>query len=284
MMRSRSMDAILCGAAILSTLVGAADLRAQDSALHKAPWPYTSCNSSADDYAPIADQRGSGVLFTSERSGVSQVYLCTASGMVSLVDGSINEKGHAAGYVSISSSGDGVGARYIRGERQTFSSIIRVTRASDAIDAGQPFENVNGQFYSSQPTISPDGTRMMLVSDREGGAGGLDIWMLERRVDGTWSAMQHAGEALNSPGDEISPVLVSSDTLLFASNAMGGLGGFDLYMSFYRNGRWGDPVPLDEINTSSDESDACILPDGTICFASNRAGGQGGFDLWLWKP
>ena len=278
------MGAILCGATILSTLVGAADLLAQDSALHKAPWPHASCNSSADEYAPIVDLRGSGVLFTSERSGVAQVYHCNTSATVTLVEGSINEKGRASGYVSISRSSDGVGALYLRGERQTFSSIVRVTRASDAIEVGQPVENVNGQFYSSQPTISPDGNRMMLVSDREGGAGGLDIWMLERRVDGTWSAIEHAGEALNSPGDEISPVLVSNDTLLFASNGMGGLGGFDLYMSLYRNGRWGDPVPLDEINTTSDESDACILPDGTICFASNRAGGQGGFDLWLWKP
>ncbi|MFM8771560.1 MAG: hypothetical protein ACKOE4_06020, partial [Candidatus Kapaibacterium sp.] len=215
---------------------------------------------------------------------VPQVYLCDTTGEVSLVDGSFNAKGRAAGYVSLSTSGDGVCVRYIHGERQTFASIVRVTRASDAIEVGQPLENVNGEFYASQPTISPDGNRMMMVSDRAGGAGGLDIWMLERRVDGTWSATQHAGEALNSPGDEISPVLVSSDTLLFASNGMGGPGGFDVYFSTYRNGRWSDPMPMDEINTVSDESDACILLDGTICFASNRAGGQGGFDLWLWKP
>ncbi|MBU3679216.1 MAG: hypothetical protein FGM32_06370 [Candidatus Kapabacteria bacterium] len=281
---SRSINAIVCRAALLCAFAGAAHLHAQDSALPKAPWPHSSCNSPADEYAPAVDLRGSGMLFTSERSGVSQVYHCSASGKVLLVGGTFNEKGRAAGYVSITSGGDGLGARYLLAERQTFSSIVRVTRTADAIELGQPLENVNGQFYASQPTISPDDTRMMLVSDREGGFGGLDIWMLERRVDGTWSAMQHAGEALNSPGDEISPVLVSSDTLLFASNGMGGLGGFDLYMSVYRNGRWSDPVPLDEINTGSDESDACILPDGTICFASNRAGGQGGFDLWLWKP
>lgn len=278
------MGPILCSAALISALAGVVNLQAQDTSLRKAPWPHASCNSAADEYAPVADVRGSGLLYTSERSGVAQVFQCDASGKVSLVNGSVNEKGRAAGYVSLSTSGDGAGVRYIRGERQTFASIVRVTRSSDAIEVGQPLENVNGQFYASQPTISPDGNRMMLVSDREGGAGGLDIWMLERRVDGTWSAMQYAGEALNSPGDEISPVLVSNDTLLFASNGMGGPGGFDVYMSNYRNGRWSDPIPMDEINTVSDESDACILLDGTICFASNRAGGQGGFDLWLWKP
>lgn len=278
------MSAIFCGAVLLTVLADTMDLHAQDAAPPKAPWPHPSCNSSADEYAPVVDMRGFGVLFTSERSGVAQVYHCGSSGTVTPVEGSLNGRGSAAGYVSLSSSGDGLGVRYIRGERQTFASIVRVTRTSDALELGQPLENVNGQFYASQPTISPDGNRMMFVSDREGGAGNLDIWMLERRVDGTWSAMQHAGEALNSPGDEISPVLVSSDTLLFASNGMGGIGGFDVYMAIYRNGRWTDPVPMDEINTASDESDACFLPDGTICFASNRAGGQGGFDLWLWKP
>lgn len=281
---TRSLSAIIRRALLLSVLAGAVNLRAQDSVRREAPWPHPSCNTAADEYAPIADPRGSGVLFTSERGGIPQVYLCDPTGEVSLVDGSFNVKGRAAGYVSLSTSGDGVGVRYISGERQTFASVVWVTRAADAIEVGQPLDNVNGQFYASQPAMSPDGTRMMLVSDRDGGAGGLDIWMLERRVDGTWSDMQHSGEALNSPGDEISPVLTSNDTLLFASNGMGGIGGFDVYVSVYRNGRWSDPVPMDDINSTSDESDACMLPDGTICFSSNRAGGRGGFDLWLWKP
>lgn len=70
--------------------------------------------------------------------------------------------------------------------------------------------------------------------------------------------------------------------LLFASDAPGGYGGFDIYLSCwdYELERWGDPVNLGpEINTEGDE----LFPsyaDGRIFFSSNGLPGAGGFDLY----
>lgn len=257
---------------------------AQNGASVPQPWLHPRCNSMADDYAPCIDLDGTSLLLTTERDGVAHVVRCAADGDVHGIGGTLNAPDRSSGYVSLSSTGDGYGVVYRSGQRQSHASIVRVRRTSAGLDVGEPLSEVVDESYTAQPTLAPDGTRMLFVSDRAGGSGGLDIWMLERRVDGTWSAAQHAGEALNSPSDDVSPCLISADTVLFASNGMGGQGGFDIYMSVYRNGRWSDPEPLDALNSSNDETDAIRMRDGTLCFSSNRPGGRGGMDLWLWKP
>lgn len=258
--------------------------RAQNGADGPLPWPHPQCNSVADDYAPCIDIDGSALLFTTERSGLAQVVRCGGESDIIPLDGTFNHAGQSRGYVSVTTSGDGFGVMYRSGERQSLASIVRVRRTSAGLDIGEPLAEVMDESYTAQPTLAPDGSRLLFVSDRQGGAGGLDIWMLERRVDGTWSAPQHAGEALNSPADDVSPVLVAADTLFFASNGMGGQGGFDIYMSVFRNGRWSDPEPLDAINSPYDETDANRMASGLYYFASNRPGGRGGIDIWLWKP
>ena len=57
--------------------------------------------------------------------------------------------------------------------------------------------------------------------------------------------------------------------------------GADLYMA-RRNGEdWDDPEPLASINTDDDELGPALSRDGKwLFFYSNRAGGQGGYDLW----
>lgn len=257
---------------------------AQNGAGGPQPWLHPQCNSSADDYSPFPDVDGHSLLLTTERDGLARVVRCSADGGIQPVDGTFNVLGQSRGYVSLSVRGDGYGVMYRSGKRQSLATIVRVSRTASGIEIGEPLSEIIDESYSAQPAIAPDGSRLLFVSDRQGGVGGLDIWMLERRVDGTWSAPQHAGEALNSPADEVSPCLVSADTLLFASNGMGGQGGFDIYMSVYRNGRWSDPEPLDPMNSPNDETDAVRLTNGTYCFCSNRPGGRGGLDLWLWKP
>ena len=75
--------------------------------------------------------------------------------------------------------------------------------------------------------------------------------------------------------------------MVFTSNRPGGLGGYDLYYSVFRNGKWSSPVNLGpRINTASDEYRPIIGydPDFTnqfMMFSSNRPGGKGGFDLYL---
>ncbi|WP_315385390.1 TolB-like protein [uncultured Stenotrophomonas sp.] len=68
--------------------------------------------------------------------------------------------------------------------------------------------------------------------------------------------------------------------IVWASDRAGGAGGWDLWQARLRDGRWQDPVPL-AANTAGDDTDPYFSHDGkTLFFASNRAGGRGGFDLY----
>ncbi len=70
----------------------------------------------------------------------------------------------------------------------------------------------------------------------------------------------------------------NGNALYFASNRPGGFGGFDLYVSYFKDGKWSQPENLgSEINTSGNE----ITPffDGeTLYFASDFHFGLGGYD------
>lgn len=71
------------------------------------------------------------------------------------------------------------------------------------------------------------------------------------------------------------------NALYFASNRPGGYGGFDLYVSYFKDGKWSSPENLGaEINTAGNE----ITPyfDGeSLYFASDYHKGLGGYDNYI---
>jgi hypothetical protein len=108
----------------------------------------------------------------------------------------------------------------------------------------------------------------------------LDIWFnlnyeLSTKVD-----------SINSSDDDKCP-MVYKKVLVFSSNRPGGLGGFDLYYSIFRKGKWSSPVNFGPgINTSADEYRPVIgyNSDYTnlfMMFSSDKPGGKGKFDLYL---
>jgi hypothetical protein len=93
-------------------------------------------------------------------------------------------------------------------------------------------------------------------------------------------------ESLNSTADDKCPYIYKN-IMLFTSNRPGGFGGYDLYYSILKNGKWSSPVNMGPgINTSSNEYRPVIgaQPDFTneyLIFSSDRPGGKGGFDLYF---
>jgi hypothetical protein len=93
-------------------------------------------------------------------------------------------------------------------------------------------------------------------------------------------------DSLNTTSDEKCP-FIHNDLMILTSNRPGGLGGYDLYYSLFKGGKWGTPKNMGpEINTSADEFRPVIgsQSDFTnlfLIFSSNRSGGKGGFDLYF---
>ncbi len=188
---------------------------------------------------------------------------------------------HGLGYVTCAQNGDAYGVSYVMGERQPYATIVRLFVTNESITVGEPVTDLQGQWYSSSPTISPDGSRMIFATDRTGGSGGTDLWFIERQVDGTWSAPQFCGDVINSPAQERTPQFVANDLLLFSSDGFGGQGGMDVYLSVFRNGTWQDPVPLDNVNSAMDETDASFAEDGSVIFARKSADQNGQIQYFM---
>ena len=267
---------------LIASIVASHAVPAQDYDVR----PLTHCNSPRAEYAPTYDVLTSSIIFTSEVSGTAAIYrmrVDESSGM-ERVAGTFNDPRHHRGYVTLDTAGNGLGVAYFMYDDQAYAGLTTITRYGNDINRGTPIDAVNGPMYVSQPAIAPDGSRMAFVSTRDGGRGGMDVWVCDRRDDFTWSEPVNLGRSINSDRDDISPCFASADTLVFASNGFGGKGGFDIMMTVLRDGVWQEPLPIDGINSEYDDSDCVILRDGSYIFASTRPGGRGGYDLWIARP
>jgi Tol biopolymer transport system component len=53
--------------------------------------------------------------------------------------------------------------------------------------------NINTRFYESHASVSSDGKRLYFTSNRDGGYGGLDIYMSELDSSGEWGPAVNLG-------------------------------------------------------------------------------------------
>ncbi len=147
---------------------------------------------------------------------------------------------------------------------------------------------VNSSVDDYFPNISIDGLTLYFHSRREGSYGPYDIWAATRTTtEDQWGEPVNLGPTVNSlltnGGASISADELS---LYFHSGSQrGGSGGADLWMTTRStiNDPWGEPVNLGPtVNSSSGEVCPRISVDGlSLFFASNKAGGYGGRDLWV---
>jgi outer membrane protein OmpA-like peptidoglycan-associated protein len=105
--------------------------------------------------------------------------------------------------------------------------------------------------------------------------------------DGEWVGRTYLGAPVNTNTNEgAQTVTADGRTIYFTGcNRDDGHGRMcDIYSSsINENGHWSEPVNLgDVINTSFSEKHPSISSDDRfLIFASNRSGGEGGYDLWI---
>ncbi len=113
-------------------------------------------------------------------------------------------------------------------------------------------------------SLSPDGQTLYFVSDRSGGPGGLDIFTATRSSNGEWDHVTPLPGPVNTPFDEQSPLLSpDGKKLFFSSDGHATMGGFDIFVSRYANGTWGNPENAGyPLNTTDDDLYFAPLEDG----------------------
>ncbi|RPJ23414.1 MAG: hypothetical protein EHM35_17300, partial [Planctomycetaceae bacterium] len=156
-----------------------------------------------------------------------------------------------------------------------------------------PVVNAPAPAWEGAPTISVDGLTLYFCSNRSGGQGSVDLYMITRATKkDPWGPPVNLGPKVNSSSFESCPSISSDELeLYFQSNRPGGYGGFDVYVSRRAtvNGPWGDAVNLGPVvNSAFNDTGLCLSPDGRLLlvqdYGTPRPGGYGGGDLWMtWR-
>jgi hypothetical protein len=136
------------------------------------------------------------------------------------------------------------------------------TRRASPTEPWNPPEFVAALSSPSRETgiaLTGDGLTLYFSSDREGGQGGLDIYVSRRSSRasgaGSWSAPSPVPE-LSSTGDDLVSAVNPSGETLYLARRDGEDDDYDLYVSVLEGGVFSAPAALTELNTDDEESDA----------------------------
>lgn len=144
--------------------------------------------------------------------------------------------------------------------------------------------SINSSEYSvAHPALSPDDKTLYFASDRPGGQGASDLWMVPIRQDGSLGTPQNLGSEINTPARETFPFVTSENLLYFSSDGHPGLGGLDVFAAELPNLSHGGKILNVGRPVNSPQDDfTFILSDETHkgYFASNRPGGKGNDDIY----
>ncbi|MBM78094.1 MAG: hypothetical protein CL846_06395 [Crocinitomicaceae bacterium] len=143
---------------------------------------------------------------------------------------------------------------------------------------------INSKYRETDASLDIYGNIAFFTSDREGGFGGRDIWMMKKLPNGEWAEAQNLGETINTEYDEEGAYLhPDGKTLYFSSKGHKVMGGFDFFKSELRvDGTWSIPENLGySINTVGDDLFFFPSVNGKRAyFSSYRGDGLGNYDLY----
>ncbi|RVU00453.1 hypothetical protein EOD41_13330 [Mucilaginibacter limnophilus] len=122
--------------------------------------------------------------------------------------------------------------------------------------------NVNAEgFNTIQPFVTADGKQLYYVSNKPGGQGGDDVWVSDLSSDGNPINSRNLGAAINTEFNEQGPYFdIKNQRLVYSSKGFLGLGGYDLFESWNKNGKWTTPKNMGyPVNSAKD--DLYYMPD-----------------------
>ncbi|MBB6240309.1 outer membrane protein OmpA-like peptidoglycan-associated protein/tetratricopeptide (TPR) repeat protein [Pedobacter sp. AK013] len=110
----------------------------------------------------------------------------------------------------------------------------------------------------------------------------VEIFSSTKGADGVWGEpVSFAYNNVNkySVGDPF--ISADGNSLYFASNMPGGLGGTDIYVCLKTDGgAWGKPINLEEVNTEGNERSPVFDEKDNFYFSSDGRIGMGGLDVY----
>jgi outer membrane protein OmpA-like peptidoglycan-associated protein/tetratricopeptide (TPR) repeat protein len=145
---------------------------------------------------------------------------------------------------------------------------------------------LNSKFYEASICQSADSSLMFFTSDRPGGFGGRDIYMVKKEGKSKWAEPINLGSSINTAFDEDAPYFhPDGKTLYYSSNGPGSIGGFDIFVTEFADQdktAWLSPLNMGSpVNTPDDDIYFVLSSDGKSgYYASGMEGGYGEKDIY----
>lgn len=244
-------------------------------------------NSGADDY--IATSNGNTLYFTSKRDKKKEGIYASEYDNGEFLRAELDTTLPLARYSNISTPtfyrnpADGVVEMYFAAttKRNRNKEIYTTRQINGQWSEPKPIEELSSDAFDSHPCIAPDGSFIVFSSMRDGGVGGLDLYVSYRNGKNSWSKPVNLGPGVNTQADDITPCIAPDKSLYFASKGYTTGTGYDIIKAEYDGKKsWNKakdlPIPL---NSAADDSGPTIIANN-LCFASKRGGGCGGFDIY----
>ena len=171
--------------------------------------------------------------------------------------------------------------KYALGTINTSASKEKSTKSSDIFEVFSDetflFEKIdliknkaiNTSYFDGAATITDTifndngdfSQTLYFVSDRKAEESMTDIYSIERK-NGVWMEMKNLLKTINTDGRETTPFITPNGRFLFfSSDALPGMGGYDVYYSENVNGVWGNPVNLGAtFNSVNDDTHFQLYP------------------------
>jgi outer membrane protein OmpA-like peptidoglycan-associated protein len=117
-------------------------------------------------------------------------------------------------------------------------------------------KNINTKYWEAHGFITPDGKQLFFSSNRPEGFGELDIWLSEKEKNGNWGPAANLGNTINTAYNDNTPFYdPDNKSLIFSSIGHSGMGGYDIYISTLKEGKWTEPIGLPyPLNSTSENS------------------------------
>lgn len=117
------------------------------------------------------------------------------------------------------------------------------------IDAYHPVLSIDNERLYFNSRSHPDSANKLIPHN---------IWFT-RSTQAGWGVPEMV-EGVNSASYDSYPSVAKNNNLYFNSDRQGGKGGMDFYVSYYRDGNYQPPIPLEVLNSSDVENDLVVDP------------------------
>lgn len=187
-------------------------------------------NSQYAEVTPSLSPDGLSLYFASDRPGAQSFRDLLMAQRASLTDDFED-----ADFITEANSfwTENLPSTYAGGTLLIFSSdrpgvgIMDVWQGTRAANSGpfgnfQPVAGINSQFDDSGARLTEDLLQVYFTSERDGGAGGRDLWFAERSGPGSGFGTPRNVVELNTAGDEADPAVSADGRELFFVSTRGG--------------------------------------------------------------